>query len=109
MCFSKLRTLLHFWKVKVDIPATVYVPCDSKEKTIDGREIANEDEIADLILQALENKPVVLKPDAGSHGKNIKLAVGRRDLISLLGEIEPSILNPIGVLDKNSLANGFST
>ncbi|MEM2440373.1 MAG: hypothetical protein QW493_04070 [Candidatus Bathyarchaeia archaeon] len=107
ICFSKLRTLLNFWKAKVKIPATVYVPCDPREKTTDGREISNEDEIAELILQALENKPVVLKPDAGSHGKNIKLAVGRRDLISLLSEIEPSIINPIGVLAQEYVYKWF--
>lgn len=107
ICFSKLRTLLHFWKVKVDIPATVYVPCDPREKTIDEREIANEGEIANLILQALGNKPVVLKPDAGSHGKNIRLAVGRQDLMELLGEIEPSIINPIGVLAQEFIYKWF--
>ncbi|MEM2419359.1 MAG: hypothetical protein QXL38_00020 [Candidatus Bathyarchaeia archaeon] len=107
ICFSKLRTLLHFWKAKVDIPATVYVPCDPREKTIDGREIANEDEIADLILQAFGNKPVVLKPDAGSHGKNIKLAMGRQGLISLLSEMEPSIINPIGVLAQGFIYKWF--
>lgn len=32
ICFSKLRTLLHFWRERVKIPATVYVPCDPKNK-----------------------------------------------------------------------------
>jgi len=107
ICFSKLRTILHFWKTKVGIPTTVYVPCDPKEKTIDGREIANEYEIANLILQALENKPVVLKPDAGSHGRDINLAVGRQDLISLLREMEPSIINPVGVLAQEFINKWF--
>ncbi|MEM2779387.1 MAG: hypothetical protein QW791_00740 [Candidatus Bathyarchaeia archaeon] len=106
-CFSKLRTLLRFWKAKVNIPATVYIPCNPREKIIDGREISNENEIADLILQALKNKPVVLKPDAGSHGKDVKLAVKRRDLISLLGEIKPSIINPIGVLAQEYVYKWF--
>ncbi len=107
ICFSKLRTLLHFWKTGVSIPATVYVPCDPRETTIDGREVANEDEIAKLILQALENKPVVLKPDAGSHGKDVSLAMGRQELISLLREIEPSIINPIGVLAQEFINKWF--
>jgi glutathione synthase/RimK-type ligase-like ATP-grasp enzyme len=80
ICFSKLRTILHFWKTKVGIPSTAYVPCDPKEKTINGREIANDYEIANLILQALGNKPVVLKPDAGSHGKDISLALDAKTL-----------------------------
>jgi len=107
ICFSKLRTILHFWKMKVGIPSTVYVPCDPKEKTIDGREIANEYEIANLILQALGNKPVVLKPDAGSHGKDISLAVGCQDLISLLRKMEPSIINPVGVLAQEFINKWF--
>ncbi len=106
-CFSKLRTLLQFWKAKVSIPATVYVPCDPREKAIDGREIANESEIASLILQALGNRPIVLKPDAGSHGKNIKLAMKRQDLINLLSEMEPSIINPIGVLAQEFIYKWF--
>jgi len=107
ICFSKLRTILHFWKTKVSTPATVYVPCDPREKTIDGREIANEYEIANLILQALGNKPAVLKPDAGSHGKNISLTVGRQDIISSLRKMEPSIINPIGVLAQEFINKWF--
>ena len=107
ICFSKLRTILHFWKMKVSIPATVYVPCDPREKTIDEREITNEYEIVNLILQALGNKPVVLKPDAGSHGKDISLAVGCQDLISLLRKMEPSIINPIGVLAQEFINKWF--
>ena len=107
ICFSKIRTMLHFWKTKSGIPATVYVPCDPREKTVDGREIANEYEIANLILQALGKKPVVLKPDAGSHGKDINLAVGRQDLTSLLREMEPSIINPIGVLAQEFINKWF--
>ena len=107
ICFSKLRTLLHFWREGVKIPATVYVPCNPKEKTRDGREISNESKIATLIQQQLENNPVVLKPDAGSHGKNIKLAEGQQQLLAILSEIGPSIINPIGVLAQELVHKWF--
>jgi glutathione synthase/RimK-type ligase-like ATP-grasp enzyme len=107
ICFSKLRTLLRFWKEKVKIPATVYIPCDPKENTVDGRKISNENEIASLIQQELGNEPVVIKPDAGSHGKNIKLAKERQELLNILGEIEPSVINPIGVLAQEFVQKWF--
>ncbi len=107
VCFSKLRTLLHFWKEKVSIPSTVYVPCDPKEITVDGREISNENVIADLIQQALGTKPVVIKPDAGSHGKNIKLAVGHQKLLNTLKETKQSIINPVGVLAQELIFKWF--
>jgi len=49
ICFSKLRTLLHFWKGGIRTPRTVYVPCDSHEPMAGGGEIRNEETIADLI------------------------------------------------------------
>jgi glutathione synthase/RimK-type ligase-like ATP-grasp enzyme len=107
VCFSKLRTLLRFWKEKVKIPATVYIPCDPKEATVDGRKISNENEIASLIQQELGNKPVVVKPDAGSHGKNIKLAKEKQELLNILSEIEPSVINPIGVLAQEFVQKWF--
>ncbi|MCS7124703.1 MAG: hypothetical protein NZ932_04735 [Candidatus Bathyarchaeota archaeon] len=108
ICFSKLKTLLHFWKEKINIPATVYIPCNSREKTVDGREILNANEIASLIQQALGvGKPVVLKPDAGSHGKNIKLAADQHSLLKFLCEIEPSIINPVGVLAQELIHKWF--
>ncbi|MCJ7721352.1 hypothetical protein MUO98_02945, partial [Candidatus Bathyarchaeota archaeon] len=64
-CFSKLRSLLHFWHAGIRIPDTVYVPVDSNEKTLDGREIHNEGDIADLLQQELDNN-IVVKPDAGT-------------------------------------------
>jgi len=107
VCFSKLRTLLHFWREGVSIPPTIYIPCDPKEKTVDKREIANQNEIASLIWQAFGAKPVVIKPDAGSHGKNVELALEREELLKLLSRIEPSIINPLGVLAQEFVHKWF--
>ncbi len=106
-CSSKLRTLLHFWREGVRIPQTIYVPCDPTENTKDGRKICNENYIVALIQRQLCGKPLVLKPDAGSHGKNIKLAKGEEQLLKVLGEITPSVINPLGVLAQELVQKWF--
>ena len=107
VCFSKLRTLLHFWKGEIKTPRTVYVPCDSHEPTANGGEIRNEEEIADLMQQELENGSIVIKPDSGTHGKNVRLARDRKDLLAILGETEPSIINPVGILAQKLVQKWF--
>ncbi len=105
-CFSKLRSLLHFWKAGIKIPDTVFVPVDSNEKTFDGREIHNEGDIADLLENELVSN-IVVKPDAGTHGKSVKLAKEREELLNILGEVKPSIINPVGVLAQNLVEKWF--
>jgi len=107
ICYSKLRTMLHFWKEEIKTPRTVYVPCDSHEPTTDGSEIHNEKEIADLIEQELGNGNIVIKPDAGTHGKKVKLAKAREDLLKILGETESSIINPVGILAQKLVQKWF--
>ena len=106
-CYSKLRTLLRFWKAGIKTPVTVYIPCDPHEPTKKGTEIHNEKEIADLIKQELGNFNIVVKPDAGTHGSGVKLAKGKNDLIKILGEVKPSIINPIGVLSQEMVQKWF--
>ena len=107
ICYSKLRTLLHFWKEGIKTPPTIYVPCDSHERTVDGSEIRNEEEIADLMQQELGNGSIVIKPDAGTHGKNVRLANGQNELLTILKETEPSIINPIGILAQKFIQKWF--
>lgn len=107
ICCSKLRTILHFWKEGIKTPETVYVPCDTHENAENGKKICNEDEIADLVQQELGHLDIVVKPDAGTHGKNIKLAHERNDLLTILEEVEPSIINPIGVLAQRYIQKWF--
>jgi glutathione synthase/RimK-type ligase-like ATP-grasp enzyme len=107
-CYSKLRTLLHFWAWGIPIPKTVYVPCDAVETTRDGREIHNELDIADLLTDemALE-EGIVVKPDAGTHGKGIVLANNREALVTNIQTTKSSITNPVGVLAQELVQKWF--
>lgn len=107
LCFSKLRTLLHLWKEGINIPRTVYVPCDSHEYDVDGNEIHNEEDIADLVQRELGKGEIVVKPDAATHGKRVRLTRGREDLLKVIGEIKPSVTNPIGILAQEYVQKWF--
>jgi glutathione synthase/RimK-type ligase-like ATP-grasp enzyme len=107
-CYSKLRTLLHFWKWGVPIPKTVYVPCDAVDVTRDGREIHNEPDIADLLQEDLAlDEGIVVKPDAGTHGKGIILGKNRDELITNIQTTKVSITNPVGILAQELVKKWF--
>jgi glutathione synthase/RimK-type ligase-like ATP-grasp enzyme len=107
-CYSKLRTLLHFWAEGISIPKTVYVPCDTTDTSKSGREIHNEKDIADLLQDeiSLENG-VVVKPDAGTHGKGAMLSRNREDLVASIMETKPSIINPVGITAQELVEKWF--
>jgi hypothetical protein len=84
----------------------VYVPCDPFDKTKDGRVIHNETDIADLLQQEIGNE-VVVKPDAGTHGKDIVLSKNREELIINIQQAEPSIINPVGVVAQDFVEKWF--
>jgi glutathione synthase/RimK-type ligase-like ATP-grasp enzyme len=102
-----MRTLLHLWQAGIKTPETVYVPVDSREKTLDGREIHNEGDIADLLQMELDPENIVIKPDAGTHGKDVQLAKERSELIKILQEIQPSIINPVGIIGQKLIQKWF--
>jgi len=107
ICFSKLRTLLRFWKEGIPMPKSVYIPCDPQEKTKSGDKINNEEDIADLIQRELGNGPTVVKPDAGTHGKEVQLTKKREELLETLRRTSPSIINPVGVLAQEMVHKWF--
>ena len=108
VCFSKLRTLLRLWKRGVRIPRTVYVPCDAHDHISGSDKILhNEEDIADLIQGAMSDVPVVIKPDAGTHGRMVRLATNRTELARLLDETEPSTINPVGVVAQELIHKWF--
>jgi len=107
ICFSKFRTLVEFWKSRVPTPKTVYIPCDSHDVARGGIEIHNEETIADLMQRVLGNGKIVIKPDAGTHGKQVRLAQDRESLAKFLGETEPSIVNPVGLVAQEFVEKWF--
>jgi glutathione synthase/RimK-type ligase-like ATP-grasp enzyme len=106
MCYSKFRTLTHLWAVGLPVPKTVYVPCDPHDTTKDGRIIRNEPDIADLLEQEIGNE-IVIKPDAGTHGKGIVLSKNREDLLTNISQTEQSIINPVGIVAQELINKWF--
>jgi glutathione synthase/RimK-type ligase-like ATP-grasp enzyme len=108
VCYSKLRTLLHLWKEGIPIPKTVYVPCDSTDTMKNGQEIHNEKDIAELFQQEIPlSEGIVIKADAGTHGKMIMLAKNHEELIANIQETKPSIINPVGVVAQEFVQKWF--
>ena len=108
VCYSKLRTLMHFWAEGIPIPKTVYVPCDAYDTTKDGKEIHNEEDIADLLQNEIASEEgIVIKPDAGTHGKMILLSKNREELVANIRETKPSIINPVGILAQEYIQKWF--
>jgi glutathione synthase/RimK-type ligase-like ATP-grasp enzyme len=107
VCYSKLRTLLHFWAEGIPIPKTVYVPCDPHDTTRDGKEIHNEEDIADLLQNEINKEEIVIKADAGTHGKMIMLSKNREELVVNIRETKPSIINPVGIVAQELIQKWF--
>jgi glutathione synthase/RimK-type ligase-like ATP-grasp enzyme len=108
VCYSKLRTLLNLWRAGIPIPKTVYVPCDSTDALKNGQEIHNEKDIAELFQQEIPvTEGIVIKADAGTHGKMIMLAKNTEELIANIKETKPSIINPVGVVAQELVEKWF--
>jgi len=108
VCYSKLRTLLKLWKEDLPIPKTVYVPCDSTDVLKNGQTIHNEKDIAELFQQEIPlSEGIVIKADAGTHGKMIMLAKNTEELIANIKETKPSIINPVGVVAQELIEKWF--
>jgi len=108
ICYSKYRTLLHLFKEGIPIPKTVFVPCDASDTMKNGREIHNEKDIADLFEAEIPiAEGIVIKADAGTHGKMIMLSQNREELEANIKETKPSIINPIGVVAQELVQKWF--
>ena len=108
ICYSKLRTLLNLWKEGIPIPKTVFVPCDSTDTLKNGQVIHNEKDISELFQQEIPiSEGIVIKADAGTHGKMIMLAKNNEELIANIQETKPSIINPVGVVAQELVQKWF--
>ena len=79
-CSSKIQTLLAFWHNNVNIPDTLYIPCNVHEKITTGGEQDNLEFISEMVTHEL-GKNLIIKSDAGTHGKGIYLAKNKQNLI----------------------------
>jgi glutathione synthase/RimK-type ligase-like ATP-grasp enzyme len=108
VCYSKLRTLLNLYKAGVPIPKTVFVPCDATDVMKNGKEIHNEKDIADLFEAEISlTDGIVIKADAGTHGKMIMLSKDRAELEANIKETKSNIINPIGVVAQELVQKWF--
>ena len=108
ICYSKLRTLLNLHKEGLPIPKTVFVPCDATDVMKNGKEIHNEKDIADLFEAEIPlSDGIVIKADAGTHGKMIMLSTNRAELEANIKETKPGIINPIGVVAQELVMKWF--
>ncbi|MCL2642227.1 MAG: hypothetical protein FWD52_01740 [Candidatus Bathyarchaeota archaeon] len=108
ICYSKLRTLLKLWKANLPVPKTVFVPCDASDFMKNHKEIHNEKDIADLFQTEISiNDGIVIKADAGTHGKMIMLSKTREELLTNIKETKPNIINPIGVVAQELVNKWF--
>ena len=106
-CQSKIRTLLALFKSGIRIPKTVYVPCNVLEARAGGGVLDNSEVISRLIIQQLGSGKVVTKPDAGTHGRDVRLADDKEALVEMLRDISPSIINPSGVVAQEFIPKWF--
>lgn len=107
VCQSKIRTLLTLSKNGVNFPKTVYIPCNVHETKPGGGYIDNHKAVSALLAKQFQNDKIVLKPDAGTHGRGIKLVKNMKELNGELLEIYPSIINPSGVVAQEFVPKWF--
>lgn len=106
-CQSKLKTLLGFSKAGIKIPKTVYSSPNSKEHLSSGGHQYNTDTLCTLLQQEFHEKKIVIKPDAGTHGRGVSLAENKDELKELLNATEQGITNPSGVLAQELIPKWF--
>jgi glutathione synthase/RimK-type ligase-like ATP-grasp enzyme len=99
---------LNLWKAGLPTPKTVFVPCDASDFMKNGKEIHNENDIADLFQAEIPlDEGIVIKADAGTHGKMIMLSNNREELTANIKETKPNIINPIGVVAQELIQKWF--
>jgi glutathione synthase/RimK-type ligase-like ATP-grasp enzyme len=106
-CQSKMRTLLSFYERGIRIPETVYIPSNVQESRVRGGVLDNLGAVSGLIAKQLGVGKIVTKPDAGTHGRDVRLSENHEALRDVLVEIAPSITNPSGVVAQEFIPKWF--
>ena len=107
LCQSKIRTALALSKAGIRVPRTTYIPCNVMESVDDRTSLDNSASISKLIASNIGEENVVLKPDAGTHGRGVSLAGNGEELTKILHEITPSVTNPAGVVAQELIPKWF--
>jgi hypothetical protein len=84
----------------------LYFPCNVHEARIGGGFQDNASTIINLVQSELGDE-VVVKSDEGSHGKGIYIAKNHLSLQEALERMEPSIINPTGVVAQELVNKWF--
>lgn len=105
-CQSKLKTLLGFSKAGIRIPRTLYVSPNARERTNQGTH-DNTETIHNLIQNEFQTDPIVIKPDAGTHGRGVQLANTSSDIIKILNGTKQGITNPSGIMAQELIPKWF--
>jgi hypothetical protein len=106
-CQSKVRTLLAFAQGGIQIPKTVYIPSNVIERMDGGGMHDYSGVVSRLVTQGLSSKRIVLKPDAGTHGKGVDLVDNLNHLRKMIESITPSIINPVGIVAQEFIPKWF--
>lgn len=105
-CQSKIKTLLAFANAGIKIPTTVYTSCNVHESLGGQRTHDNTQAILSLLTSELGDQ-IVLKPDAGTHGRGVCLGNNQEEIAGLLQKTEVSITNPSGVVGQELIDKWF--
>jgi glutathione synthase/RimK-type ligase-like ATP-grasp enzyme len=106
-CQSKIRTALALSKAGIRVPRTTYIPCNVMDSVEGRKSLDNSASILQLIASHIGEENVVVKPDAGTHGRGVCLAENGEALSKILYEITPSVTNPAGVVAQELIPKWF--
>ena len=98
---SKRDTLLLLAENGVKTPKTLFFP-----QNVNERSKSKIKRIADTIEKEL-GYPVILKPDRGSEGRDVKKANNRRELELGITNIRRGTANPLGIITQEFLLKTF--
>jgi glutathione synthase/RimK-type ligase-like ATP-grasp enzyme len=107
ICQSKIRTLLTLSKYGINFPKTVYIPCNVHESKPSGGFLDYSKIVTSLLMKQFSDGKIVLKPDAGTHGRGIKLTKNMNELNEILLGTSPSIINPSGIVAQEFIPKWF--
>ncbi|MEM2905703.1 MAG: hypothetical protein QW057_05520 [Candidatus Bathyarchaeia archaeon] len=97
LCASKTETLNLWAKQGLAVPECVFIPfVDQTGEASPAR--TDWQERAVVKIEASLSYPLVVKPTQGSWGRGVILVRDHAELVKAVGEAQPSLINPTGLL-----------